>query len=133
MERHFTLDDLYNHISLFMKEFQKNSSDERIEDMLINYADYLDRMHPYMKRESMIDAVFENISIEQSVSDWIDSDTSTILTENGLNGFIKADICAIHTEYSDWCMREEIDDNDVVDYLELYKMLRSLKYKVHFY
>jgi hypothetical protein len=132
MSHTFTIDDLHQHIQIFIDAYKKYefSSGVDLEEILVSCADHIDRMYPHIRRETLIDTNFHGMDVHESVKNWVEN--SSELGDIGDNGFIRTDIYSLHGSYYDWCSEQDYDDSKVVDYYTLYKMLRALGYKVHF-
>ena len=127
----FTIDDLFKHIKIFIDAYQKSGMNTSnygypVEQLLIECADHIDKMYPQIERESMIDTHVKDYIVNQHVLDWIEC--SKLLDDvDPFNSYVKWDVSALYDEYTDWCT-----DQNIVDQLTLYKMLKSLGYKVSF-
>lgn len=126
----FTHDDFIKHFEIFYDKFTKDGDyATNTEFMLIDLADHIDQCYPQIKRESVINTVVQNMCVHPSVQEWAKTDGAEILQLDFFDSFIKQSVYSFHANYYDWC----IDNNyEPVEWLELYKMLRSLGYKVKF-
>lgn len=131
MSATFEINDLIRQIGTCYHSLTlSNLSSDHIECFLLSCADQMDQLYPQIERESVIETKYRNLVIDHRVKQW--SKQENKLKQLGMNGWIITDIASLHGDYSDWCMEQEIDPDQIIDWIELYKMLRSLGYKVHF-